>query len=53
MMARIIMILYYAICLFFAFITVRNLIQEKSSRNNVILYLVTLIPFILRLLRIK
>lgn len=52
-MPKIIMILYCGICLLFVFITVRNLIQEKNSRNNVILYLVTLIPFILRLLRIK
>ncbi len=52
-MSKIIMILYYGICLFLVFITVRNFVQEKNSRNNLILYLVTLIPFILRLLRIK
>ncbi|MGQ9801069.1 MAG: hypothetical protein ACUVRL_05345 [Candidatus Saccharicenans sp.] len=53
MIARIIMIIYYLLSGFFVFITVKNLIQEKQSRDRVILYLVTLIPFILRLLRIK
>ena len=53
MMARIIMIIYYFLSAFFVFIIVKNLLQEKESRDRVILYLVTLIPFILRLLRIK
>ncbi|MCR4397195.1 MAG: hypothetical protein NUW07_10775 [Candidatus Saccharicenans sp.] len=52
-MAKIIMIIYYLLSAFFVFITAKNLIQEKNSRDRVILYLVTLIPFILRLLRIK
>ncbi len=53
MIARIIMIAYYLMAAFFVLITVKNLIQEKDSRDRVVLYLVTLIPFILRLLRIK
>ncbi|MBC7349567.1 MAG: hypothetical protein H5U05_06310 [Candidatus Aminicenantes bacterium] len=53
MIARIIMVLYYLLSAFFVFLTVKNLLQEKESRDRVILYLVTLIPFILRLLRIK
>lgn len=52
MLAKIIMIIYYLICLFFIIITVRNLSRE-ASRDRVILYLLTLIPFILRLLRFK
>ncbi len=53
MIARIIMIAYYLISGFFVFITVKNILQEKESRDRVVLYLVTLIPFMLRLLRIK
>jgi len=53
MVAKIIMIIYYLICLFFVFITARNLFREENSRDRVILYLITLVPFILRLLRFK
>lgn len=53
MIARIIMIAYYLISAFFVFITIKNLLKERDSRDRVVLYLVTLIPFILRLLRIK
>jgi hypothetical protein len=53
MIAWLIMGLYYLLCAFFVFITLRNLVQEKASRDRVILYLVTLVPFILRLLRVK
>jgi len=53
MIAQIIMVIYYLICLFFVFITLKNLISERTSADKVILYLVTLIPFILRLLRFK
>ncbi|MBC7364371.1 MAG: hypothetical protein H5U07_07495 [Candidatus Aminicenantes bacterium] len=53
MLAKIIMIIYYLLCLFFVFITIRNLFQEENSRDRVILYLLTLVPFILRLLRFK
>ncbi|MCX8160834.1 MAG: hypothetical protein N3G18_07875 [Candidatus Saccharicenans sp.] len=53
MLARIIMVAYYLISAFFVLVTVQNLLREKDSRDRVVLYLVTLIPFILRLLRIK
>ncbi|MCR4410519.1 MAG: hypothetical protein QHH43_08525 [Candidatus Saccharicenans sp.] len=53
MIARIIMIAYYLISVFFVLITIKNLLKERDSRDRVVLYLVTLIPFILRLLRIK
>ncbi len=53
MIARIIMIAYYLIAAFFVLITIKNMLQEKNSRDRVVLYLITLIPFIIRLLRIK
>lgn len=52
MMAKIIMVIYYLICLFFVFITVRNLVRE-DNRDRIILYLLTLVPFVLRLMRFK
>lgn len=52
MIARLVMIAYYLISAFFVLITIKNLLKE-NSRDRVVLYLVTLIPFILRLLRIK
>ncbi len=53
MIARVIMITYYLMSAFFVLITIKNLLKERDSRDRVVLYLVTLIPFILRLLRIK
>lgn len=53
MIARIIMIFYYLISFFFVLVTFKNLIQEKENRERIILYFVILVPFILRLLRIK
>ncbi|HOE14003.1 MAG TPA: hypothetical protein PLP94_03100 [Candidatus Saccharicenans sp.] len=53
MIAKIIMVIYYLICLFFTAITIKNLIEEKTSKDKVVLYLITLIPFIARLLRLK
>ncbi|MBP6908994.1 MAG: hypothetical protein KBC18_01050 [Candidatus Saccharicenans sp.] len=53
MIAKIIMIFYYLLCLFFTIITIKNLIEEKTSRDKVVLYLITLVPFIARLLRFK
>ncbi|HOP61370.1 MAG TPA: hypothetical protein PKZ60_08165 [Candidatus Saccharicenans sp.] len=53
MIAKIIMVIYYLICLFFTAITIKNLIEEKTSKDKVVLYLITLIPFITRLLRLK
>lgn len=53
MIAKIITIFYYLLCLFFVLITLKNLIEEKNSRDKIILYFLILIPFILRLLRFK
>jgi hypothetical protein len=48
-----IMILYYVISAYVAAILIWNFIREKKSVNNMILYLLVLIPLILRLLRIR
>lgn len=49
----VIMILYYIICIFIAAMLVWNFIKEKKSVNDMILYLLVLIPLILRIFRIK
>jgi hypothetical protein len=49
----IIMILYYLISAYIAALLIWNFILEKKSVNNMILYLLVLIPLILRLLRIR
>lgn len=49
----IIMILYYVISAYIAALLIWNFIQEKKSVNNMILYLLVLIPLILRLFRIR
>ena len=47
------MILYYIICIFIAALLVWNFIKEKKSVNDMVLYLLVLIPLILRIFRIK
>ncbi len=47
------MILYYIICIFIAAVLVWNFIKEKKSVNDMVLYLLVLIPLILRIFRIK
>jgi len=49
----IIMILYYVISAYITALLIWNFIREKKSVNNMILYLLVLIPLILRLLRIR
>lgn len=49
----VIMILYYVISAYLAAMLVWNFIREKKSIDNMILYLLILIPLILRLIRIK
>jgi hypothetical protein len=49
----VIMILYYIICLFIAAMLAWNFIKEKKSVNDMVLYLIVLIPLILRIFRIK
>ncbi len=48
-----IMIFYYLICLYLIAMIIWNFIREKKSIDNMILYLLILIPLLLRVLRIK
>ncbi len=47
------MIFYYIICIFIVSILAWNFIKEKKSVNDMVLYLLVLIPLILRIFRIK
>ncbi len=47
------MTLYYVICVFLVAIVIWNFIKEKKSVNDMVLYLLVLIPLILRIFRIK
>ena len=49
----IIMIIYYLITAYIVGMLIWNIIREKKSVDNMILYLVILVPLILRLLRVK
>ena len=49
----VIMILYYVICIFLVALLVWNFIKEKKSVNDMVLYLLVLVPLILRIFRIK
>lgn len=49
----VIMILYYIICIFIVAVLAWNFIKEKKSVNDMVLYLIVLIPLILRIFRIK
>jgi uncharacterized membrane protein YbjE (DUF340 family) len=47
------MIIYYVISAFIAGMLVWNFIREKKNVNDMLLYLLVLIPLVLRILRIK
>ena len=49
----IIMIFYYIISTYLAVLLIWNFIREKKSIDTMLLYLLVLIPLILRLLRIR
>jgi hypothetical protein len=49
----VIMIIYYVISAYIAAMVLWNFIREKKSANDMLLYLLVLIPLILRLFRIK
>ena len=49
----IIMILYYLISAFIAGMLIWNFVREKEDKEKMLLYLIVLIPFILRILRIR
>ncbi|HYA48776.1 MAG TPA: hypothetical protein VEG35_03670 [Burkholderiales bacterium] len=48
-----VMIVYYAISAFLLALLGVNFVREKKSRNDLVLYLLLMIPLILRLLRVK
>lgn len=48
-----IMIIYYVISAFIAGMLVWNFIREKKNVNDMLLYLLVLIPLLLRILRVK
>lgn len=49
----IIMILYYIICIYVTAMLLWNFIREKKSLDNMLHYLLVMIPLILRVFRIK
>jgi hypothetical protein len=48
-----IMIAYYLITAFILFLIGWNFVREKKSRDDLVLYLLVMIPLLLRLLRVK
>lgn len=48
-----IMILYYALSVFIVGMLLWNFVREKEDREKMLLYLIVLLPFILRILRIR
>jgi hypothetical protein len=48
-----IMILYYVISVYLIVLLLWNFLKEKKSVNDMVLYLLVLIPLILRILRVK
>ena len=47
-----IMFVYYVICLFIAAMLVWNFVREKDDKQMMLLYLIVLVPLVLRILRI-
>jgi hypothetical protein len=47
------MIIYYIISAFILAMLIWNFIKEKKSVNDMLLYLLVMVPLILRLLRVK
>jgi hypothetical protein len=50
---NVIMIIYYLISAFVAGMLVWNFIREKADRERMLLYLIVLIPFVLRIFRVR
>ena len=48
-----VMILYYLISAFIAGMLVWNFVREKEDRERMLLYLIVLIPLVLRIARIR
>jgi len=49
----IIMIIYYLISVFIAAMLIWNFIRERQDKEKMILYLIVLIPIMLRIFRIR
>lgn len=49
----IIMIIYYIISAFIAGMLIWNFVREKEDKETMLLYLIVLIPFLLRILRLR
>jgi uncharacterized membrane protein YbjE (DUF340 family) len=49
----IIMIIYYVISAFVAGMLIWNFVREKEDKEKMLLYLIVLIPLVLRILRIR
>ncbi len=47
-----VMMVYYVICVFIAGMLVWNFVREKDDRQMMLLYLIVLVPLVLRILRI-
>ncbi len=48
-----VMIFYYLISAFLAFLLIWNFVREKKNVEDMALYLLVLVPLILRILRVK
>jgi hypothetical protein len=48
-----IMIAYYIITAFILFLVGWNFVREKKRRDDLVLYLLVMVPLLLRLLRVK
>jgi len=48
-----VMILYYLITGFLLVLLAWNFVRERRSRDDLVLYLLVMIPLVLRLLRVK
>jgi predicted small integral membrane protein len=49
----VIMIFYYMICVFLAGMLIWNFIREKQNKEDMLLYLIVLVPIVLRIFRIR
>jgi len=48
-----IMVVYYAISIYLIGMLIWNFVREKENINDMLLYLIVAVPFVLRVLRIK
>jgi len=48
-----IMVVYYAISIYLIGMLIWNFVRERKSINDMLLYLIVAVPFVLRVLRIK